>query len=140
MDAEVVEVGFGHRGEADPARAESSFQEGFVALQQGQTRAAIINLAAAARLAPTEARFRAYYGRALAAQADTRRLAEAELQAAVKLDPENLSYRLMLAELYFDLGFFRRAEGELKRVMSAEPNNAGGLKLMRRLEAATTKP
>ena len=126
--------------EADPARAESSFQEGFIALQQGQARAAIINLAAAARLAPTEARFRAYYGRALAAQADTRRLAEAELQAAVKLDPENFSYRLMLAELYFDLGFFRRAEGELKRVMSAEPNNAAGLKLMRRLEAATTKP
>jgi curved DNA-binding protein CbpA len=126
--------------ENDPARAESSFQEGFIALQQGQNQAAIISLAAAARLAPTEARFRAYYGRALASQPDTRRLAEAELQASVKLDPENLTYRLMLAELYCDLGFFRRAEGELKRVMSAEPNNAGGLKLMRRLEAATTKP
>lgn len=126
--------------DSDPVQAESSFREGFVALQQGQTRAAIINLAAAARLAPTEARYRAYYGRALGTQADTRRLAEAELQAAVKLDPENLSYRLMLAELYFDLGFFRRAEGELKRVMTGEPNNAGGLKLMRRLEASTTKP
>ena len=124
----------------DPAQAESNFREGFIALQQGQAKAAITNLAAAARLAPTEARFRAYYGRALAAQKDTRRLAEAELQAAVKLDPENLSYRLMLAELYFDLGFFRRAEGELKRVMTAEPNNPDGLKLMRRLEASTTKP
>lgn len=117
-------------------RAESSFQEGFVALQQGQTQAAIVNLAAAARLAPSEARFRAYYGRALAAQEDTRRLAEAEMQAAVKLAPENSSYRLMLAELYCDLGFFRRAEGELKRVMSAELNNPAGRKLLRRLEAA----
>lgn len=122
----------------DAARAETSFQEGFVALQQGQTRAAIISLAVAARLAPTEARFRAYYGRALAGAIETRRLAESELQAALKLDPENLSYRLMLAELYFDLGFFRRAEGELKRVMTVEPNNPGGLNLLRRLEATTT--
>jgi curved DNA-binding protein CbpA len=122
--------------EDDFARAESSFQEGFIALQQGQLKAAIINLAAAARLSPTDARFRAYYGHALAAAEDTRRLAETELQAALKLDPENFSYRLMLAELYFDLGFLRRAESELKRVLTAEPNNPGGRNLLRRLEAA----
>ena len=122
----------------DSARAESNFQEGFIALQQGQTKAAIVSLAAAARLAPTEARFRAYYGRALATGEATRRLAEAELQAALKLDPNNSSYRLMLAELYFDLGFYRRAEGELKRVLTAEPDNPGGRKLSRRLEAALT--
>ena len=122
----------------DFSRAESNFQEGFIALQQGQTKAAIVNLAAAARLAPGEARFRAYYGRALASGEGTRRLAEAELQAALKLDPTNSSYRLMLAELYFDLGFYRRAEAELKRVLTAEPNNPGGHKLLRRLEATTT--
>jgi predicted Zn-dependent protease len=107
-------------------------------LQQGQTKAAIVSLAAAARLAPAEARFRAYYGRALATVEATRRLAEAELQAALKLDPENFGYRLMLAELYFDLGFLRRAEGELKRALIAEPNNPSGLKLLRRIEAAAT--
>lgn len=130
----------GSSTEDEFARAESSFQEGFIALQQGQIKAAIVNLAAAARLSPTDARFRAYYGRALAAAEDTRRLAETELQAALKLDPENFSYRLMLAELYFDLGFLRRAESELKRVLTAEPNNPGGRKLLRRLEAATTSP
>jgi hypothetical protein len=124
--------------ENDLARAETSFQEGFLALQQGQTKAAIVSLAAAARLAPAEARFRAYYGRALATVEATRRLAEAELQAALKLDPENFGYRLMLAELYFDLGFLRRAEGELKRALIAEPNNPSGLKLLRRIEAAAT--
>ncbi|HET6668921.1 MAG TPA: DUF4388 domain-containing protein [Pyrinomonadaceae bacterium] len=124
--------------ENDFARAESNFQEGFIALQQGQTKAAIVSLAAAARLAPSEARFRAYYGRALAAVDATRRLAEAELQAALKLDAGNSSYRLMLAELYFDLGFYRRAEGELKRVLTAEPDSPGGRKLLRRLEATTT--
>jgi curved DNA-binding protein CbpA len=122
----------------DWERAEDSFQEGFAALQQGQTKLAITNLAAAARIAPQEARFRAYYGRALAAVEDTRRLAEAEMQAAIKLDPENPSYRVMLAELYCDLGFFRRAEGELKRVTSRDPNNPAAHKLMRRLEAART--
>lgn len=120
------------------ARAESSFQEGFIALQQGQSQAAIVHLAAAARLAPDEARFRAYYGRALAAVEDTRRLAESELQAALKLDPENFLYRLMLAELYFDLGFFRRSEGELRRVLNAQPDHPGGRKLLRRLETAMT--
>jgi tetratricopeptide (TPR) repeat protein len=120
------------------ARAESNFQEGFLALQQGQTKAALVSLAAAARLAPDQARFRAYYGRALATTEATRRLAEAELQTALKLDPENSNYRLMLAELYFDLGFLRRAQAELKRVLKAEPSNPGGLKLMRRLETATT--
>ena len=124
--------------ENDFARAESSFQEGFIALQQGQIQAAIVSLAAAARLAPGEARFRAYYGRALGAVEATRRVAEAELQAALKLDPDNFSYRLMLAQLYFDLGFYRRAESELKRVLTAEPNHPGALKLQRRLETTTT--
>lgn len=121
--------------ETEWTRAESSFKEGFVALQQGQKQVAIVNLAAAARLAPGEARFRAYYGRALAGMPDTRRLAEAEMQAAIKLDPENSAYRLMLAELYCDLGFPRRAAGELKRVISSDPNNAAAQNLMRRLEA-----
>ncbi|MGI8917057.1 MAG: DnaJ domain-containing protein, partial [Pyrinomonadaceae bacterium] len=128
----------GAGGENDFARAETSFQEGFIALQQGQIQAAIVSLAAAARLAPGEARFRAHYGRALGAVEATRRLAEAELQAALKLDPTNFSYRLMLAQLYFDLGFYRRAETELKRVLAVEPNLPAAHKLLRRLETTTT--
>lgn len=124
--------------EDEAARAEDSFQEGYIALQTGHTQAALISLASAARLVPGDARYRAYYGRALAAQEDTRRLAEAELQTALKLEPANAGYRLMLAELYYDLGFLRRSENELKRVLAAEPNNAGGRKLWRRLEAART--
>ena len=122
------------------ARAESNFKEGFVALQQGQTKAAIVNLAAAARVAPSEARFRAYYGQALARVKDKRRLAEAEMQAAIKLDPKNSTYRLMLAELYCDLGFLLRAASELKRVISVEPDNPAARKLMQKIEMAGTTP
>lgn len=120
----------------DLERAEKAFKEGFAALQQGHTKVAITNLAAAARAAPKDARYRAYYGRALAGDETKRRLAETELQAAVKLDPGNASYHVMLAELYCDLNLFRRAEGELERAVSADPNNIEAQKLMRRLEAA----
>ncbi len=119
---------------SESARAENNFEEGYAALQQGQAKFAVTRLAAAVRAVPQEARYRAYYGSALAAGEDTRRLAEAELQAAIKLDPDNASYRIMLAELFFELGFFKRAEGEIERAVSLEPNNAAARKLMDKLE------
>ncbi len=115
-------------------RAEINFKEGFAALQQGQTNAAINLLSLAARAAPGESRYRAYYGHALAANENTRRLAEAELQAALKVEPGNAQYRLMLAELYRDLGFPRRARGEAERALAADPNNVKAGELLRTLK------
>ena len=120
---------------SDSERAEVNFKEGYGALQQGETKFAVTRLAAAARAVPQEARYRAYYGSALAADEDTRRLAETEMLAAIKLDPDNASYRVMLAELCFDLGFFKRAEGEIERAISLDPNNQEARKLMEKLEA-----
>lgn len=128
----------GMLGKSELERAEASFNEGFAALEQGQTRLAVTNLAAAARLAPQDARYRAYYGRALAGEERTRRLAEAELQAAVKIDPTNASYRVMLADLYADLGLYRRAEGELERAISLDSNNPEARRLAHKLGAART--
>lgn len=119
---------------SESERAENNFEEGYAALQQGQAKFAVTRLAAAARAVPQEARYRAYYGSALAAGEETRRLAETEIQAAIKLDPDNASYRIMLAELFFDLGFFKRAESEVERAVSLEPNNAAARKLMDKLE------
>jgi curved DNA-binding protein CbpA len=121
--------------ETNLQEAENCFEEGFAALQQDQTSMAITHLAAAARMAPRDPRYRAYYGRALAAHEQTRRLAEVELQAAIKLDPSNTSYRVMLAELYFDLGFLRRAKTELERALAADPNNSSARTLLRKLGA-----
>jgi curved DNA-binding protein CbpA len=115
-------------------RAEYNFREGFGALQQGRVSAAVTHLSAAARLIPDEARYRAQYGRALAAQEQTRRLAENEIQAAVKLEPANPSFRILLAELYFDLKFHRRAQTELDRALAIEPDNAQARSLLRKLE------
>ena len=119
--------------ETGARRAEYSFREGSGALEQGRIRAAIEYLSNAARLEPQEARYRAYYGRALAADANTRRLAENEFQAAIKLEPINAVFRTMLAELYFELKFHRRAQTELDRALSIDPNNAAANLLLRKL-------
>ena len=114
--------------------AEYNFREGVGALQQGRISAAVTHLASASHQDPTQARYRAYYGRALGASETTRRVAETEIQAAVKLEPGNAVYRTMLAELYFDLKFHRRAQTELDRALAIDPNNPSARSLLRKLE------
>jgi curved DNA-binding protein CbpA len=114
--------------------AEDMFREGRGALEQGRIDVAIKHLATAAHMEPQEARYRAYYGRALAAQENTRRLAENEIQAAVRLDPGNALFHTMLAELYFDLKFHRRARAELDRALAIDPNTVRANLLLRKLE------
>lgn len=114
--------------------AEKRFQEGAVALQEGQANAATSCFSAAARLAPNEPKYRAYLGRALAANPKTRRMAEAELKAAVKLDPTKAAYHVMLGMLYRDLGFALRAVSELDSALALDPENAEARKLLSALE------
>ena len=121
------------RGPVD-SQAAQRFKEGVGALQQGQINTAISCLSAAARLAPNHPPYRAYYGSALATHQQTRRMAEVELQAAVKLDPTNASYRVMLAGLYRDLGFSRRAITELERALSLDAKNVEARRMLESLE------
>lgn len=116
-------------------RAELQFKEGLEALELGQRKVAIGLFAAAANAMPNEARYRAFYGRMLAEDEPTRRAAEAELQAAIKLDPANGEYRVMLAELYRDLGFTLRARGEAERAIASDPNNRKARDLLRVLKS-----
>lgn len=110
-------------------RAKEKFQEGLSALQQGNRAFAIASLGEAVRLDPTQPRYRAYFGQAMASDERLRRNAEAELKAAIALDANNATYRVMLAELYNELGLLRRAQSELERALALEPQN----KLARRL-------
>lgn len=116
-------------------RAEAHFKEALAALETGERKVAIGLFAAAANAAPKEARYRAFYGRMLAEHEHTRRTAEAELQAAVKLDPKNAQYRVMLAELYRDLGLMLRARGEAERALGIDPNNQKARDLLRALKS-----
>ena len=117
-------------------RAEAQFREGLAALKSGQNNSAITNFATAAKAFPNEARYRAFYGHALSAHEMNRRLAEVELQAALKIEPENPDYRTMLAQLYKALGFARRAKAEAERALAAAPNHEGARALLRDLPAS----
>jgi curved DNA-binding protein CbpA len=111
-------------------RAETSFKRGTEALERGQHEDAIRFLAEAATLEPRVAKYRAYYGTALMRNPSLRRTAETELQAALKLEPDNASFHLMLAELYQRIGLRKRAEHEALRALSADPANKSARELL----------
>jgi tetratricopeptide (TPR) repeat protein len=115
-------------------RAAIQFKEGFAALEMGQKKVALGLFASAARAVPNEPRYRAHYGQVLAENETTRRAAETELSAAIRLDPQNAEYRMMLAELYRDLGLKLRAKGEAERAVAADPNNRKARDLLRSLK------
>jgi curved DNA-binding protein CbpA len=114
--------------------ADTQFKECVFALERGQKKVALGLFASAARAVPNEPRYRAFYGQLLAGSEATRRAAEAELSAAIKLDPKNAGYRMMLAELYRDLGLKLRAKGEAERAVAADPNNRKARDLLRTLK------
>jgi tetratricopeptide (TPR) repeat protein len=124
---------------AEPAlskaeRAELQFKEGLTALELGQRKVALGLIASAAGSVPNEPRYRALYGQMLAENESTRRAAETELLAAVKLDPENATSRISLAELYRDLGFKLRAKSEAERALTVDPNNRAARELLQTLK------
>jgi curved DNA-binding protein CbpA len=104
--------------------AEQKFRQGLAAYAKRDFATARLLFGEAARLAPQQARYRAHLGRALARDKSTRRQAETELLAAVSLDALDASFRVMLAELYKEVGLRRKAEAQLERALALEPTNA----------------
>jgi len=113
--------------------AEQKFQQGLAALRQNDLTRARTLLKEAALLVPRQARYRAHFGRLLARDKATRRQAESELLAAVALDAGDASYRVMLAELYIEVGLRRKAESELQSALTLEPGNAPARRLLEEL-------
>ena len=120
---------------SEASRAEACFQRGLEAMRRKSHEEAVRFFAEAAQLAPREARYRARHGQALMRQSSKRRKAESELQAALSLDPNNSSYRVMLAELYKEVGLRRRAEGELERALATDPKNEAARSLLLSLKS-----
>jgi curved DNA-binding protein CbpA len=118
---------------AEMSRAQTSFDRGMAALKHNRPDEAIRCFAEAAMLEPKQARYRAHYGQILSKQPNMRRIAEGELQAALALEPDNVSFRIMLAELYQLLNLRRRAEGEITRALALDPKNAAAQALLESL-------
>ncbi len=106
------------------AQAALNFDQGFDYLMEENPSAAESFLARAVYFDKSNARYHAYYGKALAADNKKRHQAETEMQTAVKLDGDNADYRIMLAEFFAEIGLRKRAEGELNRLLAIAPNNA----------------
>ncbi len=100
-----------------------NFEQGFNFLMNENHPAAIQFLARAVHFDKNNARYHAYYAKALSADNRQRHKAEAAFQTAIKLDGENADYRLMLAEFFAQVGLVKRAEGELKRLLAIFPSN-----------------
>ncbi len=116
--------------EAQEAQAKENFDNGYSYLMDGDYEEALPLLARAVHLAPANARYHVYYGKALSANEKSVHKAESEMQAAIKLDPNNSVFRIMLAEFYIEIGLYRRAEGELQRLLAMFPNNKDAQNLL----------
>jgi curved DNA-binding protein CbpA len=118
----------------DKERAAENFETGFSLLMDEDAEQAIPFLARAAHFAPKNPRYRAYYGKALSSDESQRHKAEAEIQAAVRLDPNNPTFRLVLAEFFIQFNLLKRAEGELNRLLAIFPSNRDALDMLAKLQ------
>jgi curved DNA-binding protein CbpA len=103
--------------------ASEIFEHGFNLLVDEDYEQALPYIVRAVHLAPDVARYHAYYGKLLAADKNQRFKAESELQTAIKLEPDTPAHRLLLVEFFIQYNLFKRAEGELNRLLAAFPNN-----------------
>lgn len=117
-------AGGAHAEQSNKEEAEQKFRQGLAAFAKKDFASARLMFGEAARLAPRQARYRAHLGRTLARDKATRKQAESELLAAVSLDALDASFRVMLAELYKEVGLRRKAEAQLERALALEPTNA----------------
>ena len=111
-------------------QAGDNFERGFGLLMNNAVEESLPFLARAAHFEPGNARYRAYYGKALSIDPNRRYKAEAEMQAALKIDPNNPTFRIFLAEFFIQFNLLKRAEGELTRLLAIFPSNREACELL----------
>lgn len=115
-------------------QAEQNFERGFSLLMENEHQDALPHIARAVHFAPKNARYHAYYGKALSSDAKQRHKAESEMQSALKLDPNNPTFRILLAEFFIQFNLLKRAEGELTRLLAVFPSNREARELLESLK------
>ncbi|RMG06075.1 MAG: DUF4388 domain-containing protein [Acidobacteria bacterium] len=126
VDDETTKVS----GQVDPRKI---FESGYELMMKGEYEKAYPLIARAVSLEPNNAKYHAFYGKLLALDEKQRFKAEDELQMAIKLEPQNPSYRLMLAEFYIEYKMPRRAAAELKRILEISPNHIEARELLKKI-------
>lgn len=133
-DSDVVITKENLESSQNSALALENFDKGYNHLMEENYYDALPHLGRAVHLENDNARYHAFYGKALSFDKNQRHQAEAEMQTAVKLDPDNTMYRIMLAELFIEIRLFARAKGELNRLLQIAPNDKEALSLLDSLE------
>jgi len=116
-------------------RAAEDFERGFSLLMDNKWESAIPFFARSVHFEPNNARYHAFFGKALSGDEAQRHKAEGEMQMAIKLEPDNPSYRIMLVEFFVRNKLMKRAEGEIKRLLTAFPDNEEALALLDSLQS-----
>jgi predicted Zn-dependent protease len=115
-------------------QAAENFERGFDLFMNDELEDATQFFARAVHLAPQNARYHSYYGKALSSDPAQRYKAEAEMQAGIKLEPDNATLRILLAEFFIQFNLMKRAEGELNRLLTIFPNNTEARDLLKSLK------
>lgn len=133
-DADLASMTKDEIGKQDQAAAaRESFDRGMDLLDEGRIDESVPYLGRAVQLNGENAEYRAFYGFALSSEKRNRHKAESELREAVRLAPFESRYRLMLVELYVEIGLSVRARNELARLLEKEPGNSRARELLREL-------
>lgn len=109
--------------QSNEEKAKEEFDRGFNFLMNQDYTQAMPYLLRAVHLAPQNARYHAYYGKVISVDEKQRFKADAEFQTAIRLEPDNPTFRIMLAEFYIHYNLLKRAEGELHRLLAIAPDN-----------------
>jgi len=120
-------------------QAAEHFARGYNLLIDEEYDASLPFFARAVHFAPKNARYHAYFGRALASDEKQRHKAEAEMQTALRLDPNEPAFRIMLTEFFIQYKLLKRAEGELTRLLAKFPSNREGRELLVSLQSPRSK-
>lgn len=121
-------------GRAVSGPAVESFEHGVAKLDGGDHEAAAGFFSRAVHYDPQNAVYRFYLGKALAADERRRHKAEAEMQAAARMDPKNADIRIGLARFFIDMKMFKRAQGELQRFLETTPGHKEAADLLRTIK------
>ncbi len=111
-----------------------NFEQGLAALADEKFDAAATLLARAVHFSPENARFHAFYGKALSANEKMRHKAESELQTGVRLAPKDPKIRMMLVEFFLEMGMAKRADGELRRFLDVVPGDTAAAALLNKIQ------
>lgn len=110
-------------GDLNGQVAELNFQHAIARYQSGDLVGALELMNTAVELAPDNAFYHDQLASLLVINPRRRKEAEAHLLRAIELEPENPDWLIHLGLLYKTLGFAARAEVQLKKALSLDPQN-----------------